>query len=66
MSDLGKDSWDCHGLVKEPAPLQMVVLDAMGVICTSGDDVADLLIPFARKHSCQLSDADITSLYRQC
>lgn len=66
MSSLGKDSWDRHSLVKEHAPLQMVVLDAMGVIYTSGDDVADLLIPFARKHGCQLSAADITSLYLQC
>lgn len=66
MSDLGRDSWDRHSLVQEHAPLQMVVLDAMGVMYTSGDDVADLLIPFVRKHDCQLSDADITSLYRQC
>jgi HAD superfamily hydrolase (TIGR01509 family) len=66
MSYLGRDSWDHHGFVKEHSPLQMVVLDAMGVIYTSGDDVADLLIPFVRKHGCQFSDADITSLYHQC
>lgn len=66
MSSLEKDLRDCHSLVKEHAPLQMVVLDAMGVIYTSGDDVVDLLIPFARKHGCQLSDVDIASVYRQC
>ncbi|MBO0794242.1 MAG: hypothetical protein J2P36_25295 [Ktedonobacteraceae bacterium] len=66
MSSLGKDVWDRHGLGKEHAPLQMVVLDAVGVIYTSGDDVADLPIPFARRYGCQLSDADIASFYRQC
>lgn len=66
MSSLEKDLENRYDLVKEHAPLQMVVLDAMGVIYASGDDVADLLIPFAREYGCQLSDADINSLYRQC
>lgn len=53
-------------LAQKPASIHLVILDAMGVIYTSGDDVADLLIPFVRKHGCQLADPDIVHLYRQC
>jgi len=44
----------------------VVVLDAMGVIYKSGDDVGELLIPFAREKGCSLSDADITKIYTEC
>ena len=40
------------------------VLDAMGVMYQPADDVADLLIPFARAKGCDRSDAEITRLYR--
>ena len=40
------------------------VLDAMGVLYQPADDVADLLIPFAREQGCGKSEAEITRLYR--
>ena len=42
----------------------ILVLDAMGVMYQPADDVADLLIPFARGKGCDRSDAEITQLYR--
>lgn len=45
--------------------MRAVAFDAMGVLYTSWDDLADLLIPFAREHGCTLSDAEIGALYRR-
>ena len=42
----------------------ILVLDAMDVMYQPADDVADLLIPFARGKGCDRSDAEITQLYR--
>jgi putative hydrolase of the HAD superfamily len=44
----------------------LIVLDAMGVIYTARDDVAELLIPFARSLGCALSDRDISDAYKDC
>ena len=41
------------------------MLDATGVMYQPADDVADLLIPFARAKGCATSDAEITPLYRR-
>jgi putative hydrolase of the HAD superfamily len=38
----------------------------MGVIFQAGDDVAELLIPFARRRGCTLDDSAITNVYRRC
>lgn len=46
--------------------LKLVVLDAMGVIYEQGDDVANLLIPFAKSRGCRLSDAAIEMCYLEC
>lgn len=43
-----------------------LVLDAMGVIYQACDDVAELLIPFAREHGSSLSDEEITQHYVDC
>ncbi|MDR3070040.1 MAG: HAD-IA family hydrolase [Propionibacteriaceae bacterium] len=45
---------------------QAVVLDAMGVIFESADDVAGLLIPYLRKLGCTLADSSIEKEYRRC
>lgn len=45
--------------------MRAVVFDAMGVLYRSWDDLAELLIPFAREHGCALPDADIGALYRR-
>ena len=45
----------------DPAP--GVVLDAMGVLYQPADDVADLLIPFARQRGCTTPDGEVTALY---
>jgi len=44
----------------------LVVLDAMGVIYASQDDVAELLIPYARSFGCTLSNREIEDLYLEC
>jgi putative hydrolase of the HAD superfamily len=44
----------------------LVVLDAMGVIYASRDDVAELLIPYARSFGCTLSNREIEDLYLDC
>ena len=36
---------------------QTLILDAMGVLYQAGDDVAELLVPFVRKHG--PSDLDV-------
>ncbi len=41
-----------------------VVLDAMGVMYQPGDDVQDLLVPFARSKGCRKSEANISQLYK--
>jgi len=42
----------------------LVVFDAMGVLYTTGDDVAALLIPYLRELGCSLLDTAIRDLYR--
>lgn len=45
---------------------KVLVLDAMGVIYRSGDDVVELLIPFIRTHGRRsASDEEISDAYRQ-
>ncbi len=44
-------------------PTQRVVLDAMGVLYQPADDVADVLIPFARQRGCTTPDDEIHALY---
>lgn len=43
--------------------LRYIVLDAMGVMYQSGDDVAELLIPFVRQHNPEVSDAIVQHAY---
>ena len=45
--------------------MRAVAFDAMGVLYRSWDDLADLLIPFAREHGCTLSDTEIGAVYRR-
>ncbi|MBP2707796.1 HAD-IA family hydrolase [Microbispora sp. RL4-1S] len=42
-----------------------VVLDAMGVLYESADDVGELLVPYLREHGCALDTADIEEAYRR-
>jgi HAD superfamily hydrolase (TIGR01509 family) len=54
-----------------PEPLRrdaidVVVFDAMGVLYSCADDVAELLVPFLRGKGCVLERHDITQLYREC
>lgn len=44
----------------------LVVLDAMGVIYAAQDDVAELLIPYARSLGCTLNSREIEDLYLHC
>jgi ribosomal protein S18 acetylase RimI-like enzyme len=44
-------------------PIEMVVLDAMGVIYEHGDDVEDLLVPFVRAGGCTFDRVHIVGLY---
>ena len=46
--------------------IKLVVLDAMGVIYIAQDDVKELLIPFLRRKGCDISDAEIYNLYKEC
>ena len=46
--------------------IECVALDAMGVIYKARDDVAELLVPFARSNGCRLSDRQISNLYLRC
>jgi putative hydrolase of the HAD superfamily len=46
--------------------IKLVILDAMGVIYVAQDDVKELLIPFLRRKDCNVPDADIYSLYKEC
>lgn len=41
-----------------------VVLDAMGVLYESADDVGELLVPYLREHGSTLATADIEVAYR--
>lgn len=45
---------------------KVVVLDAMGVIYKAGDDVGELLIPFARRNGSDAPDSVIGELYLDC
>jgi putative hydrolase of the HAD superfamily len=42
-----------------------IVLDAMGVLYRHGDDVTDLLIPYARQRGSAATPRRIRELYRQ-
>ncbi len=44
--------------------IRWLVLDAMGVIYSAADDVAELLIPYLRDNGCRLAEAEIEDLYR--
>ena len=43
--------------------IKWIILDAMGVIYTKGDDLYDLLIPFIKEHDRDLSPEFIQDLY---
>ena len=43
-----------------------VIFDAMGVIYTYGDDVAELMIPYLRKLGCELDDDEIFNEFTRC
>jgi putative hydrolase of the HAD superfamily len=43
-----------------------IVLDAMGVIYTYGDDVGDLMIPYLRRLGSELSDDEIYREFTRC
>src|SRR5438309_9137524 len=45
--------------------MRAVVFDAMGVLYTVGDDLADLLVPFAHEHGSPLQREEIAGLYRR-
>jgi HAD superfamily hydrolase (TIGR01509 family) len=45
--------------------VRAVVFDAMGVLYRSGDDLVELLMPFARRRGSPLSDAEIGAIYRR-
>lgn len=45
--------------------MRAVAFDAMGVLYRSWDDLADLVIPFAREHGSSLTDAEIGAVYRR-
>ena len=62
MIQAGKPRLSGHDAgASHPAP--GVVLDAMGVLYQPPDDVADLLIPFARRRGCTTPDGEIAALY---
>lgn len=42
-----------------------VVLDAMGVIYRAQDDVAELLVPFVKRHGSQINLDNLSALYEQ-
>jgi FMN phosphatase YigB (HAD superfamily) len=46
-------------------PATALVLDAMGVIYSVGDDVADILCPFIREHGGETERSRIQALYRE-
>lgn len=48
-----------------PEP-SVICLDAMGVIYRIGDDMRDLLIPFARERGSTRSDGEISAEYHAC
>jgi HAD superfamily hydrolase (TIGR01509 family) len=52
--------------VSEPGAVDAVVFDAMGVLYSSADDVADLLIPYLRSKGCLLDAHTVEHLYRDC
>lgn len=43
----------------------VVALDAMGVVYTAADDVAELLVPYLRELGCQLDDEAIEAIYTE-
>ena len=46
-------------------PIDLVLLDAMGVIYAAGDDVGELLIPFLREKGAKRSEREIQEAYSQ-
>lgn len=51
------------GILAGPMP-EILVLDAMGVLYQAGDDVAELLVPFVRRHgAASLSAEDVDRAY---
>jgi putative hydrolase of the HAD superfamily len=51
--------------VKATTVSAVVAFDAMGVLYSAGDDVAELLIPYVRELGCTLSDYEIRDLYHR-
>jgi HAD superfamily hydrolase (TIGR01509 family) len=47
-------------------PISVVALDAMGVLYPNGDDVTDLLIPYARAHGSRLEPQRMLEIYVEC
>ncbi|MDE3101538.1 MAG: HAD-IA family hydrolase [Chloroflexota bacterium] len=45
--------------------MRAVAFDAMGVLYRSGDDIRDILVPFARARGSAASDDDIRAAYRR-
>ena len=45
--------------------LELVVLDGMGVLFRTGDNIGRLLTPFAREHGATVDDGAIAEAYRQ-
>ncbi|MEX2598935.1 MAG: HAD-IA family hydrolase [Dehalococcoidia bacterium] len=45
---------------------QVLALDAMGVIYSTGDDLRSLLIPFVERSGCSLGEDEIAAIYRKC
>ncbi|MDR1449963.1 MAG: HAD-IA family hydrolase [Propionibacteriaceae bacterium] len=46
--------------------IEVVALDAMGVIYEAADDVSHLLLPYLRSKGCESSPNEINRLYRAC
>lgn len=44
----------------------VLALDAMGVVFSAADDVAELLVPYLREQGCTLDDAEIEEVYTAC
>ena len=47
------------------ASTRIIVLDAMGVIYRARDDVAELLVPFVRRHGSRANANDVAALYEK-
>jgi putative hydrolase of the HAD superfamily len=56
---------ESYKFIKMNKKIKYLVLDAMGVIYRNGDDVTELLIPFARSKNSNISKKNIFDNYRQ-